>query len=258
MGSDEAALDEARRDQPEPATPPEDRDDWTTDSSSQAASSRPAPPEPDWEDRWRRAVADLDNARKRCARELDRVRADERARVASRWLSVLDNLELALSHARADPATIVSGVQAVRDEAVAVLNALGYPRRDESIYVGLPFDPAKHEVAVKTRISYVPDAVAFYPWMTVRDTLDYAASFRQRWSRETERALVLARRRGDHAGAELHAELDRRHADAARGAEDEERLAGFQRGAVDERVIGRRVRQQRRKKDLTQAAARLK
>jgi len=146
MGSDEAALDEARRDQREPATPPEDRDDWTTDSSSQAASSRPAPPEPDWEDRWRRAVADLDNARKRCARELDRVRADERARVASRWLSVLDNLELALSHARADPATIVSGVQAVRDEAVAVLNALGYPRRDESIYVGLPFDPAKHEV----------------------------------------------------------------------------------------------------------------
>jgi molecular chaperone GrpE len=61
-------------------------------------------------------------------------------------LPVLDNLELALSHARADPATIVSGVQAVRDEAVAVLNALGYPRRDESIYVGLPFDPAKHEV----------------------------------------------------------------------------------------------------------------
>ena len=47
---------------------------------------------------------------------------------------------------RADPATIVSGVQAVRDEAVAVLNALGYPRRDESTYVGLPFDPAKHEV----------------------------------------------------------------------------------------------------------------
>ena len=58
--------------------------------------------------------------------------------MASRWLPVLDNLELALSHARADPATIVSGVQAVRDEAVAVLNALGYPRRDESTYVGLP------------------------------------------------------------------------------------------------------------------------
>jgi ABC-2 type transport system ATP-binding protein len=51
-------------------------------------------------------------------------------------------------------------------------------------------DPARHEVAVKSRISYVPDSVAFYPWMTVRDTLDYSASFRQRWNRDTERALV--------------------------------------------------------------------
>ena len=39
-------------------------------------------------------------------------------------------------------------------------------------------DPARDEVAVKSRLAYVPDAVAFYPWMTVRDTLDYFASFR--------------------------------------------------------------------------------
>ncbi len=39
-------------------------------------------------------------------------------------------------------------------------------------------DPAAHEVAVKSRLAYVPDAVAFYPWMTVRQTLDYFASFR--------------------------------------------------------------------------------
>jgi len=39
-------------------------------------------------------------------------------------------------------------------------------------------DPQKEEVAVKSRLSYVPDAVAFYPWMTVRDTLEYFASFR--------------------------------------------------------------------------------
>ena len=36
-------------------------------------------------------------------------------------------------------------------------------------------DPARHEVAVKSRLAYVPDDVAFYPWMTVRDTLDYFA-----------------------------------------------------------------------------------
>jgi ABC-2 type transport system ATP-binding protein len=51
-------------------------------------------------------------------------------------------------------------------------------------------DPARHEVAVNSRVAYVPDNVAFYPWMTVRDTLDYLASFRARWNRESERALL--------------------------------------------------------------------
>jgi ABC-2 type transport system ATP-binding protein len=53
-------------------------------------------------------------------------------------------------------------------------------------------DPAREEVAVKQRLSYVPDNVAFYPWMTVRDTLDYLASFRDRWNRDLE-AELLAR-----------------------------------------------------------------
>src|SRR3954467_6813157 len=34
-------------------------------------------------------------------------------------------------------------------------------------------DPQKDEVAVKSRLAYVPDMVAFYPWMTVNDTLEY-------------------------------------------------------------------------------------
>ena len=51
-------------------------------------------------------------------------------------------------------------------------------------------DPSREEVAVKSRIAYVPDAVAFYPWMTVRETLDYCASFRERWNTDTERALA--------------------------------------------------------------------
>jgi ABC-2 type transport system ATP-binding protein len=51
-------------------------------------------------------------------------------------------------------------------------------------------DPVRHEVAVKSRLAYVPDAVAFYPWMTVRETLDYCASFRRRWNTDTERALA--------------------------------------------------------------------
>ncbi len=51
-------------------------------------------------------------------------------------------------------------------------------------------NPARDEVAVKSRVAYVPDAVAFYPWMTVRETLDYFASFRARWNAETEKALL--------------------------------------------------------------------
>ncbi len=94
------------------------------------------------EDRWRRAMADLDNLRKRYARELECEREAERERVAAAWLPILDNLDLALAHAEADPASIVEGVQAVRDQAVQMLANLGYPRHDE---VGVPFDPAQHE-----------------------------------------------------------------------------------------------------------------
>ncbi|MEU7698079.1 nucleotide exchange factor GrpE [Streptomyces sp. NPDC039028] len=115
-----------------------------------AAGGDPAPPEDEYtaeirelEDRWRRALADLDNLRKRHARELERERKAERSRTAAAFLPVLDNLELALTHAGADPGAIVEGVQAVRDQAVNVLELLGYPRHAET---GVAFDPARHEV----------------------------------------------------------------------------------------------------------------
>lgn len=51
-------------------------------------------------------------------------------------------------------------------------------------------DPAVAEVEVKRQLAYVPDQLAFYPWMTVRETLDYLASFRERWNKKTERELL--------------------------------------------------------------------
>src|SRR5256885_10939540 len=62
------------------------------------------------------------------------------------------------------------------------------PRRGSVRVFGL--DPAKAEVEVKRRVAYVPDYVAFYPWMTVRETLDYLASFRSFWNQQTERDLI--------------------------------------------------------------------
>jgi ABC-2 type transport system ATP-binding protein len=51
-------------------------------------------------------------------------------------------------------------------------------------------DPRKDEVAIKSRLAYVPDQVAFYPWMTVSETLEYVASFRKNWNRDIEADLL--------------------------------------------------------------------
>ena len=51
-------------------------------------------------------------------------------------------------------------------------------------------DPQKQEVAVKSRLCYVPDSVAFYPWMTVNQTLEFLASFRSHWNRDIEADLL--------------------------------------------------------------------
>ena len=113
------------------------------DEEAPAQSARIA----ELEDLHLRALADLDNLRKRCAAQVRSAEAEAAARVAGQWLPVLDNLERALAHAQADPASIIAGVRAVRDQAVAVLTQLGYPRRDD---LGTPFDPVRHE-AIATR-----------------------------------------------------------------------------------------------------------
>ena len=51
-------------------------------------------------------------------------------------------------------------------------------------------NPATEEVEVKSRLAYVPDQVAFYPWMTVHETLRYLQSFRRHWNVEVEKDLL--------------------------------------------------------------------
>jgi molecular chaperone GrpE len=99
-----------------------------------------------------RALADADNARKRCADQVRRAAADARAQVAREWLPVLDNLERALAHAEADPGSIIEGIEHVQQQALDVLAKLGFSRRDDT---GAMFDPARHD-AVASRA--VPDA----------------------------------------------------------------------------------------------------
>ena len=107
------------------------------------------------EDLRLRALADLDNMRKKCASQVSRAEAETRARVALQWLPVVDNLERALAHAQADPGSIVDGVQAIRNQAVSVLAQLGYPRRDDDF--GAEFDPARHEAIASREDPAVPE-----------------------------------------------------------------------------------------------------
>jgi molecular chaperone GrpE len=119
-----------------PAGQPDAEESNAPESDSSAELAR-------LEDRWRRAVADLDNLRKRFARDLDRERSNERSRVARAWVPVVDDLERALVHDGGQPNAVIEGVRTILNQAVRVLDQLGYPRDDQT---GVPFDPQRHEV----------------------------------------------------------------------------------------------------------------
>lgn len=130
--------------QAEPSTTGQNRDGPSEDEVEPVAAQDDRDEElARLEDRWRRAVADLDNVRKRYARELDLERTTERSRVARAWLPIVDNLERAISHAGEESSAVVDGIRNILREAVQVLERLGYPRDTE---VGIPFDPERHEV----------------------------------------------------------------------------------------------------------------
>ena len=139
----------------EQVTPePEPADEGVVDSAAETQKQIA-----ELEDSWRRTAAELDNFRKRCARDVVRAREQERASVAVRWLPVLDNLERALEHASSSPDQVIEGVRAVHQQALTVLADLGYPRRADE--TGKPFDPAHHEaVSTIADQDLVPGTVA--------------------------------------------------------------------------------------------------
>jgi molecular chaperone GrpE len=89
------------------------------------------------EDRHLRALADLDNYRKRAARETARRVAEERERMLREWLEALDSVERAL---RMTPDA--EGLQAVLEQMQAILAREGVARVGAP---GEPFDPERHE-----------------------------------------------------------------------------------------------------------------
>jgi molecular chaperone GrpE len=125
-------------DHPSPTESPEGAPNDDATAGDEVGDPRTA----ELEDHLRRALADLDNLRKRFDREVARERAAERAMVAGQLIPVIDDLERALLHADADPTSVIEGVRAVHHRALDALTRLGFPRFDD---LGRPFDPVRHE-----------------------------------------------------------------------------------------------------------------
>jgi molecular chaperone GrpE len=115
--------------------------------SSPASDSEPQQQQPsvtdlearnaELEDRNLRARADLENYRKRTAREVERRVTEEREAVLLDWLEALDSVERAL---RMTPDA--EGLRAVLEQMEAILERQGVERTGAP---GEPFDPERHE-----------------------------------------------------------------------------------------------------------------
>jgi len=90
-----------------------------------------------------RAIAELENVRKRSAREVDAARQFGVERFAADLLPVADTLDLALlSAAKADAATLAQGQEATLRLLYKAFERAGLVVVDPA---GEPFDPAQHE-----------------------------------------------------------------------------------------------------------------
>ena len=93
-----------------------------------------------------RAVAELDNFRKRMDREIDNVRKYAIERFAQELVSVADSLEAGLNAAGTNPGpALLEGAQGTLKQLYRAFDKAGIKLIDP---VGQPFDPAWHEAMV--------------------------------------------------------------------------------------------------------------
>ena len=94
-----------------------------------------------WE-QYLRAVAELDNVRKRAQRDIESANRYGLEKLAQELLPVKDSLELALNAATADAANLKAGSQATLQLLAKALEKFGIKVIDPA---GEPFDPTRHE-----------------------------------------------------------------------------------------------------------------
>ena len=103
------------------------------------------------EDRYKRALADLDNYRKRSGREIERRVAQARESILREWLDVVDSVERAVL---LEPPPCAEGMRALLDQMDVVLTGQGVERIGTT---GDRFDPERHEAIAVQPSDEVPD-----------------------------------------------------------------------------------------------------
>jgi molecular chaperone GrpE len=103
------------------------------------------------EDRYKRALADLDNYRKRSEREIERRVAQARESTLQEWLHVVDSVERAV---QLEPPPCSEGMRALLEQMDGVLTRQGVERIGAT---GDRFDPERHEAIAVQPSDEVPD-----------------------------------------------------------------------------------------------------
>ena len=95
-----------------------------------------------WE-KYLRAAAELENVRKRAARDVENAHKFALERFAGELLAVLDSLEMGLAAGEdADVDTLLQGKEATLKQLTSIMERFGVEELDPQ---GEPFDPAMHE-----------------------------------------------------------------------------------------------------------------
>jgi len=108
-------------------------------------------------ERYLRAVADLENFRKRAVREKEELRQFAASRVLEDLLPVLDNLALGLAAANAPGAELKSLVGGIELVSTQLKGALATHGLKEISPAGQPFDPNQHEALSQQPSADVPE-----------------------------------------------------------------------------------------------------
>lgn len=141
--------------QPDPAEPAGDQDpatekeydDAKEEAADDAASGASPAPDPAADaarylELAQRTQAELENVRKRAARDISQAGQRAKANLVRELLPIVDNLERALATANPEEDHLAEGVQLVHVELVNTLERNGIKPFDPA---GEPFDPTVHE-----------------------------------------------------------------------------------------------------------------